>query len=498
MEKATRQVRANQNSQAMTSSDGNIPLCVDLDGTLILSDVLWESIARLWTKPSAGFRALFALRKGKAALKAALSDSIPIAADSLPYREDLVAWLRAEHASGRQLILATATHEDIARRVADYLGIFLDILATKDKRNLGGASKRDALVAAYGEKGFDYVGDSMKDLPVIASARVAYLADPSRRLEERAGSVSTVGKVFRRARNWPKVILKTMRLHQWSKNALLGVPLVASHRVLDRGSWASLMLAFVSFSLLASATYIVNDLHDLPVDRKHAKKRFRPLASGDMPIPFGLTLVLLLAIASVAMTWTFLSRRFLLSMVAYVVFTLAYSFTLKRRLILDALTLAVLYTLRIIAGAAAIGVDVTEWLLMFSLFIFVSLALLKRYIELSDASVGKIPGRGYMPTDIEVILSIGPTSGLMSVLVLALYINSPSVNILYRVPQVLWLLCPLMIYWICRIWFLAKRGEVNQDPIVFALTDKHSFAVAFLAALIMLLASTGLGLGLGI
>lgn len=469
-----------------------VPLCVDLDGTLILSDVLWEQIVQLWRKPLAGIRASLALRHGKAAMKAVLADAIPIDPAALPYREDLLAYLREQHAQGRKLILVTATHGHIAHAVAEHLGIFAGVKATDGKLNLGGGNKRDVLVAAYGERGFDYIGDHNKDLPVFASARLALLADPSSSLREKAQKQAKVDIVFEHQRNWFKIILRALRVHQWAKNALLGVPLITAHKVFELGSWLNLLLAFICFSLLASATYIVNDLHDLPLDRKHHKKRFRPLASGNLPIPMGLALSLGLVLVSFGLTIAFLPRLFLFFLVIYTFLTLAYSFDLKRRLIVDALTLAMLYTLRIIAGAAAIDVSMSEWLLMFSLFFFVSLALLKRYIELEGINEGKIPGRGYMPTDIDVVLSIGPTSGLISVLVLALYINSPAVSILYKTPQALWMLCPFLIYWITRIWFLAKRGWVHHDPIVFALMDVRSYIVAVFAAFIMVMASIDL------
>jgi 4-hydroxybenzoate polyprenyltransferase/phosphoserine phosphatase len=471
---------------------GEVPLCVDLDGTLILSDVLWESIVQLWKKPLAGVQAAWALRLGKAAMKDLLAKAIPIDPAALPYREDLLAYLTEQRQAGRRIILVTATHHDIAQRVAEHIGLFDDVMATEGGQNLGGGNKRDALVARYGERGFDYIGDHDKDLAIFSASRLSLLADPSSKLKAKAEEVSKVDKIFYFERNWLKVILKALRVHQWAKNALLGVPLITAHQIFDWASWINLILAFISFSLLASATYMVNDLHDLALDRKHTKKRFRPLASGALPIPSGLVLAAALVIVSLGLTVSFLPRLFFVFLITYTLLTLAYSFDLKRRLIVDALTLSILYTLRIIAGAAAINVSLTEWLLMFSLFFFVSLALLKRYIELEGINEGKIPGRGYMPTDIEVVLSIGPTMGLMSVLVLALYINSPAVTILYKTPQALWLLCLVLIYWITRIWFLAKRGWVHHDPIVFALMDFRSYVVAVISGIILLLASLNL------
>lgn len=470
--------------------EDDIPLCVDLDGTLILSDVLWESVIQLYNKPVVGLHAAWALRRGKAAMKSTLAEMIFIDPQALPYREDLLAFLRSQHLSGRQLVLVTATHRIIAERIADHLGIFSAVMATDGLVNLGGKRKRDALVEAYGEGGFDYIGDHPKDLAVFSSARFSMLADPSSSLKEKASQVGIVDKVFEHRRSRAKAIPRMLRVHQYAKNVLLGVPLITSHLVLDANAWLNLILAFLFFSFLASATYIINDLHDLPLDRKHQKKRFRPLASGDLSIPFGLGLALILTVVSFGFSMALLPNLFVIFLGTYALLTLAYSFTLKRRMIVDALTLAILYTLRIIAGAAAIGVVLSEWLLMFSLFFFVSLALLKRAIELEGMEGDKrIPGRGYLPTDTDIIRSIGPSSGLISVLVLALYINSPAVSKLYSTPQMLWLLCPLLIYWITRIWFLANRGQVHHDPIVFALMDVRSYIVAAIASIILILAS---------
>jgi 4-hydroxybenzoate polyprenyltransferase/phosphoserine phosphatase len=468
---------------------GEVPLCVDLDGTLILSDVLWESVIQLWSKPLAALRVTWALRHGKASMKGVLAEAIPIDPTSLPYREDLLTYLHSQYAEGRQIILVTATHHLIAQRVAEFLGIFSAVKASEGHFNLGGINKRDVLIKEYGVGGFDYIGDHNKDLVIFSSARLALLADPSQSLKEKTAKVAKIDKVFEHPRNWFNIIMRALRVHQWAKNSLLGVPLVTAHKVLDFNAWMNLLLAFICFSLLASATYIVNDLHDLQLDRKHQKKRFRALASGDLPIPIGIVLAVLLMVFSFALTSAFLPRFFLMYLIIYAVITMAYSFDLKRRLIADVLILAILYTLRIMAGAAAIDVGVSEWLLMFSFFFFISLALLKRYIELEKISDGNIPGRGYMPCDTEIIMSIGPTSGLLSVLVMAQYINSPAVTKLYQTPQLLWMLCLLLVYWITRIWFLAKRGWVHHDPIVFALMDKRSYVVAGFAAIILMLAS---------
>lgn len=470
-----------------------VPLCVDLDGTLILSDILWESMVQAVNDPITLLGSCWALRNGKAAMKSVLAHRITINPAALPYRKDLLEFLRNQHHRGRRLVLVTATHTLVARQVADFLGIFSEVMATDDLVNLGGENKRKALVAAFGERGFDYIGDHEKDLAIFSSARLSLLADPSPTLRHQTEQLGNLDQTFEHNRSWSKVIPKALRVHQWAKNGLLIVPLITAHQIFNFHAWWNLIIAFISFSLLASATYLINDLHDLPNDRGHKLKRFRPLASGDLPIPLGLLLAFVLPVFSFWLAWVLLPKLFVLFLAIYTVLTLAYSMNLKRRLIVDTLTLAVLYTLRIVAGAVAIKLMLSEWLLMFSLFFFLSLAMLKRAIELDEVIDGKkIPGRGYFPTDIDIIRSVGPTSGLISVLVLGLYINSPAVVVLYHTPQILWLISPMMIYWITRIWFLANRRQVNQDPIVFALLDWRSYIFAVLIGIILVLASLDL------
>lgn len=482
MDKITEQITVN-----------DIPLCVDLDGTLIRSDILWESIIPAIKKPLAGLRALWALRQGKAAMKSALAEEINFEPDSLPYREDLLTFLEQERNSGRKLYLVTASHQSIADPIARHLGIFDGVLATDKTINLGGEKKRQLLEKTFGFKGYDYIGDHFKDIPVFSSARHSMLVEPSVELQKKAAKNAEIVKVFRHKRHWPKILLRALRLHQWSKNALLGVPLVTAHLVTSLAVWTNLIFAFISFSLLASATYLVNDLNDLPSDRRHTKKRHRPLANGDLPIPMGILLVILLTIISFSLAWHLLPLAFTGYMTLYAVVTLAYSFDLKRRVVVDALTLAMLYTLRIIAGGAAINVVVSEWLLMFSLFIFISLAFIKRLIELKEKEgKGQILGRGYELSDLEIIRSTGMASGLMSVLVFSLYINSPSVNTLYSQPRLLWLLTPVLTYWIVRIWFQAERNRVHHDPIVYAMTDKRTYQVLLVSGIILLMAKIGL------
>lgn len=466
---------------------------MDLDGTLIRTDILWESITQLWRSPVVALQAVLALLShGKAAFKMALAESTVIDPATLPYREEVLEFVKSQRGAGRNVILATATHRIVAQRIADHLGLFHKVFATEGGINLSGVHKRDALESSYGKHGFDYVGDDHKDFAIFSVARNALLVNPSRSLADKASAVGNVSRVFADKSSDFLVIARALRPHQWAKNALLAVPLLTAHLVLNFQAWMSLAAAFVTFCLVASATYLINDLLDLQSDRIHSQKRFRPLASGQMAIPAGLILAIALGVLGFAVSIAFLPAQFVAYLAAYFSLTLAYSLDLKHRLFVDVLALAILYTLRILAGGAAIGVVVSEWLLMFSLFIFISLAFLKRAIELRNKE-GDAPvsGRSYSVVDLETIRVIGVAAGLMSVLVLSLYISSPAVSQLYRSPQMLWLMCPLLTYWIARIWFLAARGEVYHDPVVFALVDWRSYVVGALGLVVVFLAKAG-------
>jgi 4-hydroxybenzoate polyprenyltransferase/phosphoserine phosphatase len=473
---------------------GSVPLCVDLDHTLIRTDILWESLLQLRKRPIVAARAMLALvLQGKAAFKRIVMAAVAIDPATLPYRDEVLSYVRQQREIGRETVLATASHRIAAQRIADHLGVFSDVLATDGATNLSGAQKRAALERAYGARGFDYIGDSHKDLATLAAARSGMLVNPSRLLLRKAAAAGNVSRVFTEPRARGKELLRALRVHQWAKNVLLVVPLVAAHKVGDLQACAAIAIAFFAYGLVASAAYVINDLVDLQSDRLHAQKRFRPFASGQLSVPSGLGLALALALAGFGAAVALLPAAFVGYLLVYLALTLAYSFDLKRRLFVDVLALAVLYTLRILAGAAAIGVLVSEWLLMFSVFLFISLAFLKRVIELkAKADPSNIAGRGYSLVDLDTMRIIGVSSGLISVLVLALYINSPATSGLYRAPQVLWLICPLLIYWISRIWFLAGRDQVHHDPVVFALVDWRSYVVGAMAIAVIFVAAWGL------
>jgi len=455
-------------------------LCVDLDGTLVKSDTLWDSIfvlarshpGQLPLLPGWAFR-------GKANLKAKISALAPLDAAHLPYNRAVVEFLRRERAAGRAIYLATGADGALAERIAAYLGIFDGVLASDGATNLTGGRKLQKLEHRFGNAGFDYIGNAMPDLPLLSGARQAMLANPSLRLSAAVKLKKIpVSQTFLDRSNPLVSIGRALRIHQWAKNVLLFLPLLLAHSLL----WSRITAAveaFVCFCLAASATYIINDLLDLEADRAHPAKKNRTFASGNLPVAAGLALALAL-LACAFFLASFLPPRFLAYLVLYLVTTLAYSFALKRIVLVDVIVLSGLYTVRVLAGGAATGTLVSPWMGAFSIFLFLSLAMAKRFSELENLGqrgMTLAKGRGYLVSDIEQLRSFGTTSAYASVLVFALYINGHDVTALYRHPDRMWLITPLMILWVSRIWLLASRGKLHEDPVVFALTDLMSLLI---------------------
>jgi 4-hydroxybenzoate polyprenyltransferase len=473
---------------APRSSD--VPLCVDLDGTLTPVDSLHESLLSLVRQSPRALPGLPSwLGRGKAGFKGEVAARVQFDAQSLPYREPLLNWLRAERASGRRLVLATAAHRSVAEEVARHLQLFDEVVASDAKHNLSGENKRRALAERFGEKGYDYVGNAPADEAVWKSARKAVVvgAEP---LVQRAQRVSEVSQVFAVERPRAVAWLKAMRLHQWIKNVLVFVPALLAHRILDARVLSECLLAFLAFGLCASSVYLVNDLLDLSADRRHPRKRSRPFAAGTLSARSGLLAAGLLLAATMAVAAA-VNLAFCAALTGYYVTTWAYSLRLKHAAPVDVMTLAGLYTLRIVAGAAAASVALSFWLLAFSVFLFLSLGIVKRYAELDGArQAGKTGsfGRRYSATDLSVLMSLGTSAGYCAIIVMALYLNSAESQALYRHTQPLWLICPLMLYWISRVWLLTARGQMHDDPIVFALRDRISLVVAGLMAAALLLA----------
>jgi 4-hydroxybenzoate polyprenyltransferase len=467
--------------------DRIIPLCVDLDGTLIRSDLLVESALNLLRhNPLYLFRFAAWLLRGKAHLKREIALRATIDVAALPYEQRLLAWLRDEGA-GRVRVLCTASDQKLAEMVAAHVGGFDEVLGSDGLRNLGGRNKAETLTERFGERGFDYAGNAPPDLHVWRHARRAIAVNSAPALVRRIKQACEVEHVFERHGSRWRIWTKALRVHQWLKNLLVFLPLMTAHLVLSPQALLRSSLAFLCFCLCASGVYLLNDLLDLDADRAHPRKRLRPFAAGNLPLTTGLVATPLLTLAAFALAFT-ISPRFALVLLCYFVLTLAYSFALKRIGMLDAVVLAALYTIRIIAGIVALDIGMSFWLLAFSMFLFLSLAMIKRYTELDVLSrSGGIQnsGRGYAVADLPLIQSLGGSSGYLAVLVLALYINSTASEALYRHPQVLWLLCPLLLYWISRAWLIAHRGHMHDDPVVFALTDRVSRLVLVLGAIVV-------------
>lgn len=470
------------------------PLVVDLDGTLLRSDLLLESgLAFVRSQPARAFAPLLWLASGKAYLKERLALAYEFDAESMPYDPQVIALIQQARTQGRQIILATASHVLCAERVAAHLKLFDRVMATSGKSNLSAHAKRDRLLSEFGEGGFDYVGNSRDDLPVWAAARRAYVVNPEPGVESKARALGNVETVIASNGSFTKLWARALRWHQWLKNLLIFVPLLASHQLAGTALLIDGAIAFVAFGLCASSVYLLNDLLDLPDDRYHPSKRQRPFAAGQLSIKAGLLVSPMLLLCAFACAYWLLPWQFTATLATYYAATLAYSVWLKRLMVVDVVTLAMLYTLRVMAGAFVFQLVLTFWMLAFSMFIFLSLALVKRYAELREArnkgDTERTRGRGYYADDLEMISSLGAASGYLSVMVLALYIQDQNTAALYRHPTIIWLACPLLLFWVSRIWMLTHRGEMHEDPVVFAVRDRVSLVVGVLFGLVFWLAA---------
>lgn len=473
-----------------TQDIGPPALCVDLDGTLLRSDLLVESaLVLLGRRPwMLAAMAWWLVAGGKARLKAEVAGRVDMDPATLPWDNRVLALVQA--AQGRHRVLCTASDAALAKAVADHLGCFEEVLASDGTTNLAGHEKARRLVERFGSRGFDYAGNAYPDLEVWAHSRAAIVVNAGAGLARKAARHAPVQQHLPREGGGLRAWLRALRLHQWLKNLLVFVPLLAAHRALEPGASLAAGLAFLAFGLVASGVYILNDLLDLPSDRQHARKKHRPFASGSLPLVQGLVLAPVLTVAGLVLGWL-INPLFAAVLGGYYLLTLAYSLMLKRITLLDVMALASLYTVRIIGGAAAIGSGLSFWILAFSVFIFLSLALLKRYTELHallQRGRHRAAGRGYAVDDLPLLQSLGGAAGYLSVLVLALYIDSPEGAALYPTPQALWMLCPLLLYWISRAWVVAHRGNMHDDPIVFAVRDRVSQAVAVIGAAVVLVA----------
>jgi 4-hydroxybenzoate polyprenyltransferase/phosphoserine phosphatase len=473
--------------QPVRTRDADAPrrvVCVDLDGTLIAGDLLWESFLDLIKrKPLRAFIALAALIKGKAHFKRTVAAQSGVDAGKLFFREEVLAELHAVRSQGMSVVLATAADELHARAVAEHLGIFTDVLASDGQNNLSGDRKAALLCERYGHGCFDYFGNDWADVPVWRAAARAGAVCASPRLMRYVAANRPLSQIGEARPRTLRALVTAMRPHQWVKNVLVFVPLVASHKFVRPELWGPTTLTFVAFCLCASAIYLLNDVLDIPADRQHPRKRSRPFAAGHLSIPSGLAASLGLLTAGLVLA-AIISPQVAVIALGYVAATTAYSLYLKRKPVADVFMLTGLYVLRVFAGGAASGIPPSSWLLGFALFFFLSLAWLKRYAEVVTTE-GWLAGRAYRHEDATWMQGIGTSAGYMAIVVLALYLTAPDVAVLYARPQVLWLLCPLLLFWLTRMWLRAGRGLVHDDPVVETLKDRHGYIVLVTAALIM-------------
>jgi len=468
------------------------PLAVDLDGTLIRTDMMWESLARLLhERPLTALAVPFWLLRGRAYLKQQLAARVRVDPTSLPYHEEFLAWLQVQKQSGRTLVLATASDIEMAKPIAQYIGLFDEVMASDGQINLRDQAKLDALTKKFGPRGFDYAGNSPVDLDVWKGSRQAVVVNAGENLARQAAALTQLGPKFLAGGNVLISLLRCLRPHQWIKNLIILVPLLTAHQLADHESLTSAGLAVIAFCLCASSVYLFNDLLDLEADRHHATKRKRPFASGQLPLQVGLFGAPVLLVAGLGVAFS-LNSVFAGVAVLYVALSTVYSWRIKQVALLDVFCLAGLYTLRLVAGHVATHIAWSAWLLVFSMFIFLSLALMKRFQELQSLrqqNGNAIKGRGYTAGDLELVTTLGLVSGFIAVLVLALYVNSEQVVKLYAYPTLLLLVCPLLLYWISRVWFLTHRGQMHDDPTAFAFKDWVSYLIGALTLVIMWLAT---------
>ena len=479
-----------------------VPLCVDLDGTLVKSDTLVDSVLAIARQhPAALLKIPGWIGEGKASFKRHVTAAVTLDVEHLPYNKPLLEWLRIEHGHGRAIYLATAADRALADRVAAHLGIFAGVLASDGSTNLAGGNKLAAFRSHFGES-FCYIGNARPDIEVLSACESPMVANPDRALTgglARAGI--PVARTFDDRTPALKSWLKAIRLHQWAKNTLIFVPVLLAH-AWTFATLTAAFIAFLSFGLCASATYIINDLLDIEADRRHPRKRRRPFAAGDLSAFAGVAAVVLMMTASIAIALA-LPRIFAVMggvhsygrpisffewLALYTATTLTYSFYLKRKLLLDVFVLSGLYTVRLLAGSAAAGVLISPWLAGFSVFFFLSLAFVKRFSELEslrESGKAITNGRGYYVSDLEQLRALGTGAAYAAVVVMTMYISNPETSVLYNHTVRLWLVVPVLLLWLSQVWMLATRGEMHDDPVVWACTDKRSLLLGAVMAVVI-------------
>jgi 4-hydroxybenzoate polyprenyltransferase len=464
-------------------------MCVDLDRALVKTGLGGEAImAAIAAEPWVLFLLPLWLLQGRACFWRKLAARTGIDPGTLTYSEELLTYLRQQRSLGRSTVLISAYPLTYTRSVAEHLGLFTDLVSHSERP--GSRARAQELIGRYGIGGFDYAGCNGRDLAVWRSARSAIIVHARRGLAGRIRRTHSNPVVIAPGSLTVSKVSAAVRINQWVKNMLVFVPVVAGHKMAVAPVLGNAAIAFLAFSLAASSNYAFNDLLDLTADRKHPRKRLRPLAAGDLSILHGMSIALFLLGGTVLLAFR-LPGSFAAWLGLYLAIAWAYSLRLKHYVLLDVVALACLYTLRVVGGGAATGIRLSYWLLAFSLFIFTSLALVKRCSELNAASLAnasRVNGRDYHVADLDQLRMMGIASGYVAVLVIALYVNSPETAMLYSRPMVLWLLCPLTLFWVSRIWIAAARGEIDEDPVAFALRDRASLLVVLLSFLTMLAA----------
>jgi 4-hydroxybenzoate polyprenyltransferase len=461
------------------------PLCVDLDGTLVAGDLFWESVLQLLKRnPLAVLSLGWWILRGRAYAKHQVAQRAAIDPAGLRYRDEVVALLQDARRCGREVVLVTAADQGPAQAVADHLGLFTRVLASNGVHNLSGHNKAERLQALFGPGRFEYIGNGKADVPAwLAAGRATAVAAPRAVLRQLARRLGTV-TVLVPSPGIVRPLLRALRPYQWTKNALIFVPLITSHNLLNPLMLWQAAATALAFCLCASGIYVINDLLDIQADRLHPRKRRRPFAAGELSVPTGVILSISLVTAAMTVVIAAVSLPAAGAVAIYAALSIAYSIRLKREPVTDVFVLASLYVLRIAAGGIATGIVLSTWLLAFGLFLLLSLAFIKRYTELATTT-GSLPGRGYTQSDARWMHAVGTSSGYMAVLVLVLYVNSPEVTVLYRAPGVLWLLCPILLYWVTRLWFRASRATMVDDPVLAVTRDPGSYLVAAASALVL-------------
>ncbi|WP_419174307.1 UbiA family prenyltransferase [Desulfosediminicola sp.] len=478
--------------QETKTSEDTVPLAVDLDGSLLKTDSLIESLLQLLKVNPLFFPVLFFwLFQGKAYLKQQVCRRVTLDVSSLPYNFNILSYLRDQKESNRKIILVTGSDQHIAQQIFNYLHFFDSVIASDGKTNMTGIQKKERLLAEFGPQGFDYLGNEKEDLHVWRIARQSLVVGSKSFTQQIGASLTNVERNFVIERAGIFEWAQALRLYQWLKNVLVFIPLLAAHRFLEVQLLFSVFVAFFSFGLCASSVYILNDLIDLTEDRRHPRKRFRPFASGTLPLANGIATCIVLLVLSVLVGLA-LPVQFYYILSIYYLTTLAYSLWLKKVVILDVIVLAGLFTIRMLAGSAAVNIWPSSWLLAHSMFLFISLALVKRYSELTTMRLeygSSATARSYVVNDSTVLAIMGVASAFVSAFVLVLYIMSASAQLSYGRHNVIWLVCPLLLYWLCYIWLVAHRGKMHDDPMIFALRDRTSRIILLLMAIIMLFAT---------